>query len=728
MRTPVSVYDNIRQAYLRYVDTAYWLRDPALMAERRRLLEEGDALFTDVLLEPVVPYDSTVPLRQVAAEAGLSERTADLLGSALFANFRAGDGPVLLRQHQADALRLSLRSGTADDRNVVVTSGTGSGKTESFLLPVLARIVEEALRYAPDPPIEQWWAKSPAKWSPSRSAARRPPAVRALVLYPTNALVEDQITRLRRAVRSLGRLDDRARIWFGRYTGATLGGGAVPGIGKGNQQVTRVAAELRSIAADFDFLSQNKSVDEELLSQFSDPRRGEMLTRWDMVAAPPDVLVTNYSMLNAMLMRDLEDQLFEHTREWVTDGGTFTLVVDELHLYRGTAGSEIAMIIRNLFSRLGIAPDSPNVRCIGTSASLTGDRGGTAYLEKFFGVPASSFFITAGSARDLRADLPLSREDVLMALRRASGQGKQALARVAADHRLPVAVAEACRSEDGRVRATRLPVLTAKLFGEADTEGQAIPLVLEALAAAEGSAEAISFRAHMFARTMRGIWACTNPECDQVEEGRADKTVGKMYAIPTSTCGCGARVLELLYCFECGDISFGGFVASNLDGTLLLSASPVEVPSSAADFVFRRPHGTYIWYRPGVLPLRDKWSHTAKDGTKIELAFSRASWHPFLGALMPGASPATGMMLTVGGLAPDTDLRVPSLPELCPRCELKTGRVEIRKFFRGIIRSPIRAHTAGLSQAAAAPPIRIAPEHGRDRDGVKDDRFHRLTG
>src|SRR5215831_11284989 len=108
MRTPVTVYHDVRNAYLKYVDTAYWLRDPVLMKERRRLLKDGDALFTDVLLEPVVPYDSTLPLGEVAAEAGLSQATASIVGDALFGGFARGGQPILLRDHQADALRRSL--------------------------------------------------------------------------------------------------------------------------------------------------------------------------------------------------------------------------------------------------------------------------------------------------------------------------------------------------------------------------------------------------------------------------------------------------------------------------------------------------------------------------------------------------------------------------------------------------------------------------------------------
>ena len=105
-----------------------------------------------------------------------------------------------------------------------------------------------------------------------------------------------------------------------------------------------------------------------------------MLTRWDMIAAPPDVLVTNYSMLNAMLMREVEQPMFDATADWLraSAANVLTLVVDELHLYRGTQGSEVAMVIRNLLMRLGLEPDSPQLRVIGTSASLADQDEGPA--------------------------------------------------------------------------------------------------------------------------------------------------------------------------------------------------------------------------------------------------------------------------------------------------------------------------------------------------------------
>jgi DEAD/DEAH box helicase domain-containing protein len=696
-RTPLTVFRDVQDAYLRYVDTAYWLHDPVLMEERRRLLERGEAIFADLLLEPVLPYDAEVDFRSLAEAIGLRSETAELVGNALFGSFTNPGDAIRLRKHQADALRHSFQPGISDGRNVVVTSGTGSGKTESFLLPVLARIVDEAINFESDPDLHPWWESPTGSWECVRQSSNRPAATRALVLYPTNALVEDQITRLRRATRDLANHDSRARLWFGRYTGSTLGSGGLPSAGSTGARVREVAEEFRSMVAEFDRLVSS-GVGADLLAQFSDPRQAEMLSRWDMIAAPPDLLVTNFSMLNAMLMRDLEEPLFEATRQWITSGGVFTLVVDELHLYRGTSGSEVAMIVRNLLSRLGLAPNSPNLRCIGTSASLGNDDSGIGYLESFFGVNAKSFFVTAGEPRRLTADLPISRSVVLEATNEKEDRTSSPR-RLATELDLPSALAEACRSGGGRPRATKLAVIAPRLFGEPDVDYAGMECVLEAMQALEGSQESISFRAHMFARTMRGVWACTNPKCDQVDVPHANPGVGRLFGIPTSTCGCGARVLELLYCFECGDVSFGGFLAGTEGATSLLTSSPIEVPASNVELVFRRPFGSYVWYRPGTLPPGRRWTHGTPERGSLELTFVGASWDPFLGAVTPGGSPSTGVVLSVSGMPDEPTWRVPALPERCPHCDLQTGRQVLRQFFRGIVRSPIRAHTAGLAQA-----------------------------
>ena len=119
----------------------------------------------------------------------------------------------------------------------------------------------------------------------------------------------------------------------------------------------------------------------------------ELLSRWDMQSHPPDILITNVSMLGAMLNREVDEPLFETTKRWLAlnDDAYFYLVLDELHLQRGAAGTEIAYLLRLLLHRLGLSDPKHRhkVRILASSASLPveGDEGARsrAYLWDMFG-------------------------------------------------------------------------------------------------------------------------------------------------------------------------------------------------------------------------------------------------------------------------------------------------------------------------------------------------------
>ncbi len=124
----------------------------------------------------------------------------------------------------------------------------------------------------------------------------------------------------------------------------------------------------------------------------------EMLTRWETEDFPPDILINNYSMLNIMLMRDHEEDIIENTRSWLAEdqSNVFTLVIDELHMYRGTPGTEVAYLLRKLLLRLGLWERPDQVRFIAASASLEDDVAGRNYIREFFGMDANRFDIIPG--------------------------------------------------------------------------------------------------------------------------------------------------------------------------------------------------------------------------------------------------------------------------------------------------------------------------------------------
>ena len=250
-------------------------------------------------------------------------------------------------------------------------------------------------------PIDDWGSlpDRPSKADPDASPFRlhrdgeapgRPAAVRALILYPMNALVEDQLTRIRKALDSdeaHAAMDERLggnRIFFGRYTSSTpvtnyhrhpRPDAKEPE--RRTRKLKRLYEEMLDAERTQDAARQHDREhpeDEPTRFLFPSTDGAELVSRWDMQQTPPDVLVTNTSMLNAMLVREVEAPIFEKTRAWLESDpdAYFYLVLDELHLQRGSAGTEVAYMLRVLLDRLGLTASEHRhkLRILASSASL----------------------------------------------------------------------------------------------------------------------------------------------------------------------------------------------------------------------------------------------------------------------------------------------------------------------------------------------------------------------
>ena len=267
------------------------------------------------------------------------------------------------------------------------------------MLPVLAQISSEAVAWqAPSRDLGTRWWESGNKFAYQRAGERRPAAVRALVLYPMNALVEDQLTRLRKALDSPAARSVHEdhfagnRIYFGRYTGATPVTGFLdhprPVEDYEKKRKDRKIRQLRAKLQEFDTLQTRvREDDEERLKAdptveqnrylFQSMDGAEMYSRWDMYAYPPDILVTNQAMMSALLTREIDRSILDKTRQWLQGDADarFFLVMDELHLVRGSGGAEVSALVRILLQRLGL--DEPKqrhkLRILASSASLPVD-------------------------------------------------------------------------------------------------------------------------------------------------------------------------------------------------------------------------------------------------------------------------------------------------------------------------------------------------------------------
>ena len=406
MSNPFVLSEELHDIYLRYLDSPFALRYLDLQLERRQLLSADGRIIRHPLLEPVPAYARTPLQIHAACQQLLSgshqpqqvQEIADLLALGLF------PAPRTLYTHQYEAFERSYVQG----RDVVVTTGTGSGKTECFLLPIIASLVRESANHSWTPPGPRhprwdWWnhyqmgAKN-RRWEsrhPQREHETRPAAVRALILYPLNALVEDQLVRLRAALDAplvrqwLQTHRGGNRFYFGRYTGKTAVSGDRRATNRG-----RLGEAMRELQQAASLVAGNNA--EQYYPKIDG---GEMWSRWDMQDDPPDILITNYVMLNIMLMRAVENDIFDQTRAWLEGDPqrVFHLVVDELHAYRGTAGSEVGYLLRVLLDRLGLLAHPDQLRIIGSSASLSSEAQGLEYLEHFFGRARARFSVLPGT-------------------------------------------------------------------------------------------------------------------------------------------------------------------------------------------------------------------------------------------------------------------------------------------------------------------------------------------
>lgn len=250
-------------------------------------------------LEKAQIYASGEPLESLA----LHKRTIETIRT-----FRPR-----LWKHQTDALKLLLAG-----KNAVIATGTSSGKTLCYQIPILNNLIR----------------------NPS-------PGLQAIIIYPLNALVNDQLGEWERILRT------HSQITFARFTGQTPDSQL--------EYVSRLRDSFRRQFADENFTRQqlDQEVERRVQQQIKAGPSNRLNHREAIRATPPNILITNFSMLEYLLERPIDAPIFENTR-------LEFLVLDEAHAYRGVQATEIAFLIRRLKDRLGLE----KLICIATSATL----------------------------------------------------------------------------------------------------------------------------------------------------------------------------------------------------------------------------------------------------------------------------------------------------------------------------------------------------------------------
>ena len=294
MFNPMQASEKIKQSFIDYISTTLSIADPHYQRLFRAALNEDGAIGRGPFLHISGSYQSGKSLCELAQQGQASElfeTLEDIPEKDKELKFRRP-----LYSHQENALR-AAQTGA----NLVVTTGTGSGKTECFLLPILQHLMEEM------------------------EAGELTGAVCAIIIYPMNALANDQMKRLRKILATC------PEITFGLYNGNTP------------HKPEKARADYRTLNG-------------------SAPLPNEIISREAMQKQPPHILITNYSMLEYMMLRPKDHAVFSGAK-------LRYIVLDEAHIYRGATGMETALLMRRLRVRIS-RPDG--VQYILTSATLGG--------------------------------------------------------------------------------------------------------------------------------------------------------------------------------------------------------------------------------------------------------------------------------------------------------------------------------------------------------------------
>lgn len=524
-----EIWEELKTSYKKYLHTGIPIADNIIADERIQLFDnENHTLWKEPILELMPIYVANNHIQKVSENNNISERYATFIEkSGLFPPERS------LYIHQEKSL-----SAASKRQHLIVSTGTGSGKTECFMLPMLYNIFNANVLDVSH-------------------------CVKAIIMYPMNALVEDQLKRLRKALNSAEIRDylnnelKKGNITFCRYTGST------PKTSKDGEHLIQNWRKVRDSIVDedkqFDYVN-------------TDPYSAELWNRDQISNTPPDIFITNYTMLNVMLMRKDGNEIFNKTKKWLEkDGNLFTIVIDEMHTYRGTPGTEVAYLLRIFLHRLGIADKPEKIQFLCTSASLPLNEKTKKYIADFLSLDYSNIDSTVTFISDPPCEIIQTKEKTIQLPTNTYSTVQEA------DEYLQNQEVRAhinnIMYEKGKLRALPTSILSEKLFNNE----KSIHQLLEIINISSG--KELKLRAHMIFRNTDALWACSNPNCTEVTGN--NRSFGKLYTYPKYRCACGAKVLEVSVCFTCGEVYLSGYAnfdkmsqKISLEGSVILGENP----------------------------------------------------------------------------------------------------------------------------------------------------------
>ncbi len=467
--TPFQAIDEIRQRSVEAILGLSALNHPALVAEIRRRFGGKNIGNGGLLQEPIL--EAAFPF--VEADVTMASLSGTLLHPSVVDALDLPGEPRIGKdwrpyRHQLDAWR---HLADPKPQSVLITSGTGSGKTECFMVPLLDDLAKEAVT-GTDPLI----------------------GVRAITLYPLNALIASQQDRLGKWTRPF-----KGKIRYALYNGEM----------PEDEQASR-----------------EREVPEQVLS------------RRTLRSDPPPILVTNVTMLEYLTIRKKDRNILD-----ASAGKLRWIILDEAHSYTGSKAAEIALLLRRVLLAFGVTPDQ--VRFVATSATIGEGADVTEDLRRFLrdvsGGSTERVHVVAGHRRVPKLPPP-DREKRLDDISVLKADPTSAFERLS---RNPVVQ----KQITDLINGPRLWRDVAEQLGE--TGMQPEDLALAIAGAKTDTDQLLPLRIHAFHRAIPGLWSCINPACTERLDGWA---FGRIFHETVDECpACKARVLPLVSCRSCGE-------------------------------------------------------------------------------------------------------------------------------------------------------------------------------
>ncbi|MCG6399330.1 DEAD/DEAH box helicase [Vibrio fluvialis] len=363
--------------------------------------------------------------------------------------------------------------------SVIVSSGTGSGKTECFLVPILNDIV-------------------------NRNS--KPEGVEALFLYPLNALINSQRERLTAWTHQLGE-----QVKFCLFNGDT--------------------PESASAA------ERKKSPNEQL-------------SRKELRESPAQILVTNSTMLEYMLVRQKDANILNRSK-----GKLRWIVLDEAHTYIGSQAAELSLLLRRVMHGFGVKPEQ--VRFVATSATIGGadsDADLKAFLADVAGVDITQVHLVKGE-REIKPLMDLEQIKAMDLDHIASIKNDQERYDVLQSLPPLRTLRQHLSSVDNKMTLSEISQLLSSTEEPLSEQVSLQWLDICASTKNEEGDAFIPFRLHLFHRVAGGLWACSNSDCSSkvgTPLESLDWRFGMVYMSRREKCSCGSPVFEMVSCNGCG--------------------------------------------------------------------------------------------------------------------------------------------------------------------------------